>query len=574
MTSVPQQGRQGPRAGAAIVAASRARVLDLLGIAAAGIYALPSLSYPHGNDQALHWYVGQTLLEGGLPYDSAISGKPIGIFLIHALSSVLFGDGQMAIRLMEIPTLIAIAWLIVRLVREADAPARDGEWGAAAVLLAGIYYTFFDYWDTAHPELWEMALTLWAAHVALHEPRLVRRTLACGALGGAAFMVKYPAAIIALPVAAVCGLRAMALHARWSRRVIAVVQAAGLYLAGVAVAFGLCILPFAITGTLGPMWEVLVTLLTRYAGQAPGAPVGPAWVDLEHGGAALMAAGVFVFAGLIAALRRGNAPALLRGYFIVALSLAAFVSVILQGRYFPYHYVATAPLLAACIAFGLRQLLPSRAGIALGVSGLSVVAAFFAEPTWCTHAKVSYRTHTLRTLGYLDGSIRRELFVTAFVGNNYLDHYADHEHIGLEVRRRARPGDALCVRGFAPAIYQVAGLRCPSRLVMQPSPAGLPRWEIEFSRMLRTQRPRFVVTFDDRRDELRVLGRLGYQGTPMPTLYILMEHKPGELARRFRDIPTRPHAGRPPRVRKPPKPTRAGKAKPPKIRTGKAPKPQ
>lgn len=511
--------------------------LDGLGLALSVIYALPALLYPHGNDQAVHWYVGQGLLQGELPYATAISGKPIGIFLVHALSSVIFGPGQMAIRLMEIPTLIACAWLITRLLRPVGTPRRDGEWGVAAILLSGLYYTFFDYWDTAHPELWEVTLILWAAHVALHEPRHTRRALLCGALGGAAFMVKYPAAIIALPVAILCGLRAMADCRSWPQRAIAVTRAAGLYLAGVAAVFLLCVLPFAVTNTLQPMWEILVTLLIRYAGQAPGVPVGPAWIGMSHGGATPIVAGVCVLLGLGLALRRADRDALERGGFVLTLGVAAFASVALQGRYFPYHYVVAAPLMAACMAFGLRLLLPNRTAVALGVSVAAVAIAFFAEPRWCTHPKMSYRVHTDRALRYMDGQISRTVFLTAFAGNNYLDHYADHEHIGLEIRKRARPGDALCVRGFAPAIYQVAGLRCPSRLVMQPFPAGLPRWEIEFQRVLHRARPRFVVSFDDRKRELRILSRLGYRKTPMPTLYALLEHMPERNAKPARRRP-------------------------------------
>ena len=35
-----------------------------------------------------------------------------------------------------------------------------GEIGLAAIVLFGLYYTYFDYWDQGHPELWEGTLSV------------------------------------------------------------------------------------------------------------------------------------------------------------------------------------------------------------------------------------------------------------------------------------------------------------------------------------------------------------------------------------------------------------------------------
>lgn len=522
------------------LAAIRRHGPDLFGLALCAVYALPALSYPHGNDQALHWYVGQGLLRGELPYVDAISGKPIGMFLIHALASLLFGDGQSAIRLLEIPTLAACAWLLCRLPGDTGPgqPLPRGHWGAASVLLFGCYYSFFDYWDTAHPELWEAMWVLLAAVIARHTTGALRRPLLCGAVCAVAFMVKYPAAVIALPISMLCGLRAMAAAEKSARaRAWALLREAGLYLLGAGAIFALCILPFALTDTLPQMWEVLVTLLTRYAGQAKDAPPGPNWLLLKHGGALPITAGLALAVAVALGARRRARADLLDALLMLLLTAFAFASVVLQQRFFPYHYVVAVPFIAGCVLMGLRAVFGGGAthartfGPLLAALCLTAIA-FYAAPRWCTARNHSYRAHTTAALAYRAGRLPRREFLRPFVGYNFLDHYAVHERIGLAIRKRAEAGDSLCVRGFAPAIYQVSGLRCPSRHVMQPFPAGLPRWELEFFGSVRRDRPRFLVTFEDRSGELRILRQLGYTPTKMPTLYLLLEHQPDPKKRR------------------------------------------
>jgi len=120
------------------------RPLDAAGVLLAILYAVPAFFYPHGNDQALHAYLGQGILLGELPYQHGISGKPPLIFAAHAVATMLFGANQWAIRALEALCLWPMAVWIARLFR-AEGPRQDGDVGAAAVILYGFYYTYFDY---------------------------------------------------------------------------------------------------------------------------------------------------------------------------------------------------------------------------------------------------------------------------------------------------------------------------------------------------------------------------------------------------------------------------------------------
>ena len=516
------------------------RPLDCLGLLVALAFALPALAYPPGNDQALHGYVGRGLLLGELPYRDSISGKPIGIFATHALAILLFGYNAVSIRAFEVLCIFPLAYLVTQLCRTEQRAAasgpRDGELGAAAMLTATVHYTYFDYWDVSHPEIWVALLSLWSVHLALNgEHRSLVRCLGCGALGAAAFMFKYPAAAIALPVALACAVRAVQEQQRPAhlkdlnpiKTVVVVSRAAGFYLLGAGIIFGLCVLPFILNDALAPMWEVLYTFTARYVGQAPSLQLSATWLGWDYGGPVVALCGTLLLTGLALNFYRHRTSAYYRGLFLSALLAAAFASIWVQKRLFSYHFTVLSPFLAAAILYGLKALRPDKSMRWLPIASLSLsLAALFSEPSWSVKPDYSYRRYVADTYAYLSGDLSRTQFLAPFIGKNYLDHYRIHEYIGHAAKEKALPSDTLCARGFAPSIYLVSGMRCPSRHVIQAQPAGLPAWGPEFWRDIRKHLPRFVVTFKDRPRDLVALHRLGYRKHAMPSIYVLMERTP------------------------------------------------
>ncbi len=523
--------------------------LDLLGLGLALCYGLPALFYPHGNDQALHWYVGQGILLGKLPFVSAVSAKPVGIFAVHALCSLLFGPGQAAIRIGELLTLGACAALVARITRPSGVTQHGGELGLSAIVLFGLYYTYFDYWDTSHPELWEATFALAAAVAADGEDRPLRRAFWVGLLSAASLMFKHTAVLITLPIAGYVGARAIA--RRKQQPVAALLEVAGPYALGSLVTLALCVLPFAFGGGLHAMWEVLFSAVLRYASKASGVDGLPQWICLEYGGSALITAGVGLVLGRVLSRRRGRKQDAARTTLLLGLTVAALASVWIQYRFYSYHFVVAAPWLAACIVWGLRVLWPEQPRRAVAVACGLVAVAFAAGPWWCSNPHYSYRKHFANLAGYLAGSTNRWDYLEPFLGQNRLDHYRLLEQVGQEVKRRARPGDTLCVRGFAAPVYQVSGLRCPSRHVIEAR-AALPGWKEEYERVLREHPPTFIVTFRDRPKDVGRLRRRGYRALRMRSLFVLMirpERAPDLRPRPRR--PRRPHHGH---WRRPPKP--------------------
>jgi hypothetical protein len=510
---------------------------DALGSLLALILSLPAWTYPFGNDQALHWYLGMHWLHGELPYVSGISSKPIGIFALHALSSWLFGPGPWAIRVTESFSVVIFGWIAAACARPPHAAREDGELGTGALLFAGLYYLFFDYWDTAHPELWESGCVLAGLLAASRAKRAWARDAGAGALCAAGFMFKFPAALPSLAVAAVCALRALRERPAQQARVTAVLGAGARFATGVAAVFAVCVLPYAWASQLGPMWEVLHDFLRVYTAQALPPGGVPGFLYVRRGAALFAITFVLGFGGYLHARAARDRAALESFAFIGAGVLLCALSVIAQGRYFAYHFVALAPFCAALCLFGLRQLpalapWPNRRAVLL--LGSCLVMLLMAGPHWNTATNYSYGRYITRLVKYRRGELDRADYLEPFVGYSPFDVYVRMERLAKQVQRHARAGDTLCVRGFLTPLYAITGLSCTSRHVVQDIvDTGLPHWPIEYARDLDRKPPSFIVTFADRSDDLHELKARGYRPIAIEdglVLYASRSHISTEIA--------------------------------------------
>jgi hypothetical protein len=512
---------------------------DALGSLLAVVFSLPAWTYPFGNDQALHWYLGQHWLRGELPYVSGISSKPIGIFFLYALASWLFGPAAWAIRVIESISVVLFGWAASACSAPLRAARKDGELGAGALLFSGAYYLFFDYWDTAHPELWESGFVLCGLLVARRARAAWARDAGAGALCATGFMFKFPAALPSLAVAALCAARALRERPPARSPIAALFQAGARYLAGALLVFAICVLPYVWTSQLGPMWEVLHDFVRVYTEQAMPPGGVPGFLYFRRGGALLLIAAVLGLGGFLQARAARDREAIESCGWIALGWLMSAASVIAQGRYFAYHFVALAPFCVALCVFGMRQLpslAPWPSARAWAVIGSGIAALLLIGPHWCTAPSYNYRRYIASLLSYERGEIDRDMYLQAFVGNSPYDRYWRMEHLAKHVQRRARSGDTLCVRGFLTPLYAITGLSCTSRHIVQDIvDTGLPQWPEEYARDLERRPPSFIVTFVDRSNDLHELKRRGYKAIALEdglVLYARRSRIAAELAAR------------------------------------------
>lgn len=483
---------------------------DLLGCVLGVLYAVPSLVYPFGADQGIHWYVGFGWLHGEMPYATGISGKPPGIFVVHALASALFGGGQSAIRVLELLTMPALGYLVANVARQPNTGLAPGAWGASTLLVSAVNYTYADYWNTAHPELWEAFFLLLAMSVALHQPNARVRALLAGALCMAAFVLKYPAASVALVVAGWCGLRA--LREQSGRRVLGFVEATAFYVLGMALVLGITLVPFVFTGTFDALLEVCVDMTERYVGTGRrNAEWWPGFWKWSRGGTLLLWFAVTTLTGLAVIARRANRDSAFHAALLLCLLSSAIGGVVLQGRNWSYHWVTVFPFLVVLGVWGIQHA-ASQPWMRLALSIVTAATLFWVAPHFVAKKPRSYRAHVDRWWDYAAGRASAQELQAEFERLGEFDKYAPQQHIGQVARRLSQPGDTLCVRGFISSIYQVSGMRCSSRHAIQSFVGlGPPSWKTEYARDMRERPPRFMVTFADRGGDLRALARQGYR---------------------------------------------------------------
>jgi len=510
-----------------------------VGAAAAGLLGAflvgaASLTYRFGRDQAIFYYVGRGWLEGALPYRDAFDLKPPGLYAAHALSIAALGDNEAAARVLDLVGVLAAGALAL-----AAVPGRraiPGALGLGALLFAGWHYTLLDFWQTAQAEVW-VALWALAALVVLggapNRPLSLRRALVAGVLAGVGPTFKLTGVVLGVPVALALVVRAWRDAGPLSlrRRIPRAAGALGVYAAGAALPTAAFAAALALAGG-GEALVDAVGYVRRYAGQANWFIARERMVGfyLEDGLPwHLPFLGLWVYA-LWDAARRRDRPRLEGGLLAFVLFATAFGTVVLQRKFFDYHWGVTGPFLVMMAGGGLvavARITRPAAAWALAV-GVTVVGLALAPP-WNANPRMTWGRYQGVAARYLTGDLDERDFLRHFVAEARYD-YLSHRRIADAIQARGgAPGDGLHVRGFELAMYAITGMRSPSRFVSElplDNPAWAYRreaWRAEHARALRDDPPRFFVTFRDRPTDLRALRARGYVPVAREGMFVLLE---------------------------------------------------
>ncbi len=448
--------------------------LDALLFAVGALMGVLSFAYPFGHDQGVHYYVAREwLLRGAIPYRDTFDYKTPGIFVLHAIAIVLFGEHTWGIRVLELACVACLGVIVAGLL---DGYGRRGFVGLCCLVTFVLYFGYFTFWDGAQCEIWAASFAAGAILAA----RSKRFALA-GALASFAFLMKPPGLLLALPVG-------------WyfsSRRDL--VRAAGGFIAPVALTVGY----FAARGGLGAMLDILVGADAQYVlgtrlVSSPG-DLYEKCVDLVcwfHPFGALLVALALGAIGKGVAERR--MPDLPREQ--VALAVLATLAVAIQLKFYRYHYAVLVLPLALGVAYLARRVVPERPGVAavvvLALYGISGVPS----RNWLWDQR--------SVLRYVSGNINAEELAARFKIPALAYDAHDSETIGWWVRDHSRADEPLMVRTFQPEIYAYAKRRAPGRFFWSTPIMDAKRsykrdaWRAEDDRAIATQ-PRFVVTAND-----------------------------------------------------------------------------
>lgn len=331
--------------------------LGLLVIAcAAGLV----LTFDHGRDQSIYALVARETLAGGAPYRDAFDFKPPGIFFVYVVARAMFGSAMWGVRVLEVGAMLLTALGLVRL-GERWAGSRGV--GVLAAAIASQIHAQLDFWHTGQPETFGAPLTIWGLVLAgrafdatsARSRRLL--LLAVGVLYGASGLMKPPLAGVGALLSLFFAAGEL-MRARSEKRRPAVL---GLVEPAIVIAVG-GILPFALTlawfgakGALGDLHEVLFVFTPHYTKVSwqNVSILGMAYYGFEEW---LTTYSSTLLAGLGCLALFGAKD---DERVLVSVVLGAVVvhvaGIVMQGKFFPYHWGATFPLTSLLAALGITK---------------------------------------------------------------------------------------------------------------------------------------------------------------------------------------------------------------------------
>lgn len=398
----------------------------------------PSLLYPFGRDQSVFAYVGAVIAHGGMPFRDAWDLKPPGIYALYGLLAAVAPDRHqglmLLVRVVDVGAAMGTAACLAALARRwgfAEAGWAAAAWFAAQYLRGG-------FWSVAQAEAFAN-LAVVGAVLLLVRSESGRAAFAAGALAGWAATLKFTTVA---PVVLIGAWLLRSAPAGWGRRLLC-------FMAGGALTGGAMALWLHLGGALDEYVGIqrgFVAPYTRIAGAADASPVA--------GLASWMLGVAPALAGSAGVLRME--PGRRRSLALAALGLAAGVAVVMvQGKYFFYHWETTQPWLALLAGAGSAALLrrmspPEPRRLALLV---------LIPVVWSLAGRWSfYRDAAAHAVGALS----REAWLARFSTARDYSFLANLE-VARYVRAKTRPGDGILVWGFEPSVYLFSDRRPPTR---------------------------------------------------------------------------------------------------------------
>src|SRR5882724_939068 len=471
-----------------------------LAIACWIVVAFSSLSillFSFGRDQGIYGVVADVMLKGGMPYRDAWDFKPPGIFLTYALAQGVFGKSMLSIRLLEVIGLVATVLGLQRLGQVFfDRPKA----GLVAGALAALIHAELEFWHTGQPETFGGFLSVAALVVVTLELGPRRRWLVpfgMGALFGLCALYKPPLGGGILVCGAYLLTREQAHAAKWPR----LLRTTLLIGSGFATPIALVLFWIAARGAWPAFWWTFHDFVPGYTklNWSDAHPASMLYYAILEAFTKFSALSAF---GLIAAIAMTPIHAREREgiYLVLGIIAIQITGIVMQGKFFPYHYAATLLLISFISGLGLyklfRRCLEAGAGSLLALAWFVAVA--FNMRDAATDLPQYFWDRTQMRLAFL---LRRAPYQSRVDLDRELSFVADYNldadrQVALDIRSRTHSSDSIFIWGFEPSTYFLAERPLASRWtydVPQRSP-----WQRDYTRRellkdLSVNRPKVIV---------------------------------------------------------------------------------
>lgn len=466
-------------------------------------FAFITFYYPIYCDQGTFLYVARGWETGLLPFRDALDTKPIGIYALYALADLIFGQSNQAFRILEALLMAVTVLPLHSLFR------RLGRDPVGALLshfvLAGLYYIGTDFMNLGQVEgvLGILALFLTQILVVYFQTQPKERKWAipylAGLLLGAMSLLKQNYALAGAIFPLFLFVEWLETKSfSWREKITPLL----IFLAGAALLPLLTALYYVYNGALNDLYYGmfrLPLLYARHAGLPIRNPLSYATMILFNGYFVILVA-----LGLAASFRSGRISKV-----PVAMLVLLLAAVLLQRKFWIYHFLSLLPLLAYFIGRGF-QTVTSRfresrwsrvvVPLQLFLVGLEIVllgAGLYGPAKTAIGPSNAYRGALPNTLAYLEGNIDTLTYYGGFYGN-FSSPKSEYE-LALRLSRLTAPGETVQLFEFRPSVYIYADRRAPHRfffgsILLLVGRAERERLQREFVRLTyRTRRPDWIV---------------------------------------------------------------------------------
>lgn len=482
--------------------AGRDRLLLALVLVAFFVAGLVILPVPFTRDQGIYAYMGWRWLGDAVPYRDAFGHKGPLLYALYALGLKLSGGAMWGINLLDLLTRTATIALVYITGRELM-PKRAAVYAAIFTALP-LFGIFNSCWWNAQAETFMMPLLVASTWLCVRKWK-TNTTLLVGVAGfiaAQAVMLKPTALLHAVFLFTWC----LAGHKNVFADRLKSAIALG---AGIIVGIAPWIIYFAAKGALGHMWESLVVFNSFHA--SAGLEVQGATIvgNFFHGFWAVFylipAAIVFLF------LKAGDGERPGRVGFILCWALACLFMVLVQARFFLYHWLVLIPAMGLGAGAGMNSLRGGLArwrGSVLARAAIALVLVWFTlmfGRSWYLIAE-SYRT--------------RDYIFSRITLTDYYARFSEGDETGKGdfnlmasaaaahyLRERTDKDSRVLVFGYEPIVNYLAARPAPTRFQIDYPLTFTPRspraeayrqkWRAEFMADLKTRPPEMVVILDN-----------------------------------------------------------------------------
>jgi 4-amino-4-deoxy-L-arabinose transferase-like glycosyltransferase len=223
-------------------------------------------------DESLYFLMAKTLLDGAMPYEVVWDHKPVGIYILFAVSQMLFGDSVTSIRILAVLVIAITAYILHRITVFVT---KDLEFSG---FLAGVFYIAFSLKNGGLASNTEIHFAPFVAaafyllvRLIQSENRMAHRFVAilAGTLMGIAFQIKYIVIFEIIIIGTALALFPFRIIGSWMTRSLKILKICSLFSFFFILPTLLVVIAYAAFGNLGDWFYANIEANAVHAGSNP-----------------------------------------------------------------------------------------------------------------------------------------------------------------------------------------------------------------------------------------------------------------------------------------------------------------